>query len=265
MGNGSEIEKKGVTTLQQYGSFELEEMQEASAALPTGGGGDFFKPHVGKNTVRFLLPLQGRKGTKIWYKHFYSVGGDKKTVVCAKYQYKQPCPVCERGAKLAASPNKVDQRKARSFSPTAHVYANIVDMANPEKGVQLWKMSSGVFKGITAAIDLAGVGKTFADPVEGFNVLFMRSGEGMKTKYEGYTVARKPSPLPDAAELMANQVDVEQAESEPTDEQQDEAAGGEYEDRLPYEKPTAGRAQVRQAPRAASAPISYDEDDAELG
>ena len=265
---GNEIEKTGAKGLAQYGSFDLEEMQGAADKLPVGGGGNFYKPGQGKNVVRFIPPMQGKKPIKIWFKHYFQLGKDRRYIVCTKYQYNEHCPLCARAQKLRTSGNKADAAKAKSFDPQAQVYANIVDMKTPEKGVQLWTMSQGVFKKIMEAIDLAGVGKTFADPERGFNILFMRKGEGLNTEYTGHTVDRSPSPLPDAETLLASQIDVESCESPPTDEEQDDALEGEFEDKSA--RPKTDRAggsrrerSVNEAPAKQSArgEISYDDED----
>lgn len=226
----SAIEKSKPGTLAQYGSFDLEEMQETAEKLPTGGG-NYYKPKQGVNTVRFLPPPQGKKAMLIWYKHFFQIGNERRAIVCAKHQYNEPCALCARGAKLRATGNKIDARKARAFEPQAQVYVNIVDMDNPEKGVQLWQMSQGLFKDITSAIQVNKVGKVFTDPVKGYNIVFKRKGEGMATEYSAHSVDRESSELPKADELLSTQMDLEGAEGPPSDEQVDEALDGEFEDR----------------------------------
>lgn len=218
------------STLAQYGSFDLEEMQDAAKDLPTGST-NYFEPRQGKNVVRFMPPPVGKKATKIWYKHWFEMGGERKQVICTKFQFNQPCPICDKGAKLRSTGNKVDAKKARAFEPQSAVYANIVDMVDPEKGVQLWRISPGLFKDIMAAIDNAGVGKTFAHPEKGFNIVFTRTGESKKTKYKGHTVQREASELPGWQELLPQQMDLETVEQAPSDEEQDEALDGKYEAR----------------------------------
>jgi len=231
MATGNEIEKVGQQGMVQYGEFDLTMMEEAEKALPAGGG-NFFKPKEGKNVVRFMPPIAGKPPVKIWYKHFFSAGGEKKNIVCVKYQYNEHCPICERAARLRSSGNKLDLKKARAFEPSAHVYANIVDMQNPEKGVQLWTIPQGLFKKVRKAIDIAEVGKVFTDPQSGYNIVFNRTGTGPNdTEYDPVAVARQPSPLPGAVELMPTQMDLEAVEGPPSDEDQDAALEGEWEDK----------------------------------
>jgi len=229
MTTGNAIEKRSTTALAQYDDFNLEDMQKEAAALPSGGS-TYFKPHEGKNVVRFVPPPKGKKPWFTYHKHYFAIGNERKNILCTKYQFNQPCPICQKAMKLRASGNKLDMRKARALEPQSQVYINVVDMKNPEKGVQLWTMSPGVFKGIMDAIDNAGV-KGFADPVRGFNVIFKRVGQGTDTRYSGYTVAREASELPGWEELLPTQIDLAQVESAPTDEEQDEAIDGQFEER----------------------------------
>lgn len=255
----------GDSTLAQYGGFDLELMQEAGKGLPAGGG-NFFKPEEGTNIVRFLPPPLGKKGIYKWYKHHFSLGSDSRSLVCAKYQYNQHCPLCAEAAALRATGLRVDAAKAKAYDPKVAVYVNIVDMQNPEKGVQLWTMGAGMFKDIMTAIELAGVGKVFADPVKGYNILFVRKGQKMQTKYSGHTVAREPSPLPDAETLLASQIDLEACENPPTDDEQDEALGGHFE--VPtsnYQGGNKGRRREREVntrpSRGAAKEPDYDDEE----
>lgn len=230
-GNGNELAKRSHTdmVLAEYDDFNLENMQKEAAALPSGGSA-FFKPHQGKNVVRMLPPPKGKKQWLSYHKHHFSIGNERKNVICAKAQYGQPCPLCSKAAKLRSTGNKLDLRKARALEPTSQVYMNVVDMKNPEKGVQLWTMTPSVFKGVMDAIELAGVSNP-AHPLKGFNIIFKRKGEGLNTRYSGYTLAREATELPGWEELLPAQKDLLTVEEAPSDEQMEEALNGTFEER----------------------------------
>ncbi len=253
---GNELAKRSSSdmVLAEYEDFNLDKMQKEAAALPSGGGA-FFKPHQGKNVVRMLPTPKGREPWFTYHKHHFSLGNERKNVICAKYQYSQPCPLCQKAAKLRATGNKLDARKAKALEPSSQVYMNIVDMKNPEKGVQLWTMTPSVFKGIMDAIDLAGVSNP-AHPVKGFNIVFIRKGEGLDTRYKGYTLAREATELPGWEELLPTQKDLTTIEEAPSDEQIDEALGGEFEEREFKKKGDKGRKAD-----TVDADTSDDEDD----
>jgi hypothetical protein len=252
------IEKSKQAALAQYGSFDLEDMQKEAAELPTGGG-NFFKPHEGKNVVRFMPPPQGRKAFVTYHKHYFAIGKERKNIICTKYQYSQPCDICSKSAALRASGNKVDMRKARALEPQSQVYVNVVDMKNPEKGVQLWTMSPGVFKAIMDAIDTAGV-KGFADPIKGYNIAFKRTGQGTDTRYTGHTVARESTELPNWEELLPTQMDLSSVEEAPSDEQVEEALDGEFEERGGGKGSGGGKKERDVTPKRADAEDADDAD-----
>lgn len=218
----------GESQIVKYGSFDLTQMQEEADKLPAAFN-QGFKPKQGVNIVRFIPPVQGHRPMKTWHKHFFKAGGQNSAVVCAKLQEGQPCPICEKGQRLRASGNRADAQAARAFEPRSSAYVNVVDMEEPEKGVQVWKMSPGLFKDIMAAIEMADVGKVFADPARGYNIKFKRKGEGLATEYTGHSVARESSALPNADELIQGQPDLETVEQLPSDEEQDAALDGEFE------------------------------------
>lgn len=220
--------KREESAIAPYGDFDLGMMEDAEKSLPTGDK-RFYEARDGKNVIRFIPPLQGKKPFKIWNKHHFSAGGEKKAIICTKQDFNEPCELCKMRLKLASSASPKDQKQARAYEPRATVYCNVVDMMEPEKGVQVFRIPSGLFKSIRKAIDMAEVGKVFAHPEKGFNIKFVKTGTGLKTKYETVTVAREASPLPNAAELIANQLDLDGMEAAPTDEEVDEAVDGEFE------------------------------------
>jgi hypothetical protein len=250
----------------KYGDFDLGQMEDAEKALPAGGGGNFYEPKDGKNVIRFLPPLQGRKALVIWYKHFFSAGSERKTIVCTKMQFSQPCPVCDQRMKLASSSNRADQKLARGYEPSAKACVNIVDMKNPEKGVQVFRISPGLFKKIRKAIDIADVGKVFADPLKGFNIIFGKSGSGLNTEYDPVAVARESTPLADADELIQSQVDLETLEAAPSDEEQEEALDGEFESADARKGGRGGKDKGgdKDKGRSGRAPAARGTDDADI-
>jgi hypothetical protein len=241
------IEKRtpAAIALAEYEDFNLENMQKEAAALPSGSG-SFFKPHQGKNVIRMLPAPKGRAPWFTYHKHHFSIGKERKNVICAKYQYNQPCPLCQKAMKLRATGNKIDARKAKALDPSSQVYMNIVDMKNPEKGVQLWTMSPSVFKGIMDAIDTAGVSNP-AHPIKGFNIAFIRTGEGLDTRYKGYAVAREMSELPGWEELLPTQMNLAEVEAAPSDEDIEAALDGEFEEREPFKKESKGKSAKADA------------------
>ena len=245
--------------------FDMDRAEEAVQKLPSGGN-QFFKPCQKKNVVRFLPAPVGRKNFKVYHKHFFQIGNERKNVLCVKQQYGEPCPVCSRAAKMRGSGNRTDASHARALDPTSQVYMNVVDMKNPEKGVQLWTMTPNMFKNIMAAFDNADV-RNALDPVKGYNLVFTRVGEGLDTKYSGFTLARESSELPDWRNVLSSQLDLETLETSPTDEQLDDAVDGEYEQKKGKSDNKSSRESPRRSedrPRREREPGDDDDDSDDL-
>lgn len=223
--------KKEESAIVQYGSFDLGDLDEVEKDLPEGGAGGFFKMLEGKNVLRFIPPRQGQKGVYTWYKHYFEAGGERSAIVCVKMQCQEPCPICAKGSKMKSSGNRIDAKRARGFEPRAYVYANIVDMKNPEKGAQIANFSPGLFKEIRAQIDASDVGKLFAHPEKGFNIIITRKGMGRNDTTYKVTVARESSELANAMEFITTQADLTTVEEMPDDDRLEEALDGEFEEK----------------------------------
>lgn len=229
MSETKEITKKEDGEIVEYGSFDLGDLEEVEKELPVGGG-NFLKFAEGKTVIRFIPPRKGEKGVVTWYKHYFEAGGERKQIVCLKRQTGEHCPICAKGNKLKGSGNRLDAKRARAYEPRAYVYANVVNMKNPEKGPQTANFSVGFFKDIKAQIDASDVGRVFADPVKGYNIVVTRKGTGRNDTEYKVTVARESSELPNAAEIISTQADLSTIEEMPDDERLDEALDGDFAD-----------------------------------
>jgi hypothetical protein len=57
---------------------------------------------------------------------------------------KKPCPICEHRARLAKDP-EADENLVRDLGPKERQLWNVIDLDNPDKGVQLWDISFHLF------------------------------------------------------------------------------------------------------------------------
>lgn len=79
------------------------------------------------------------------------VGPEGRTVVCPAKTLGKKCPVCEYRTKLIAS--KGDETIIKELAPKERQLFNVVDTAEPDKGVQVWDVSYYLFgKALDAAI-----------------------------------------------------------------------------------------------------------------
>lgn len=218
------------TAITKYQEPDFDDLvKEEEKIKSTRVGTGFLKLGEGTTVLRFFPALPGKPWMKTWHKHFFQVGDERRTIICARAQANEPCPVCDKGKKLLTSGNRLDSKAARAFEPKAYVYVNCIDVKNPEKGVQIWSMSPNIFKDLLTAVGMAEVKAVFTNPEKGWNILVNRTGTGPKDTRYKVDVARTSTPLPDAAAIIESQHDLESVEALPSDEEADDALGGKFE------------------------------------
>lgn len=188
-------------------------IQEEAAKRKT----KFFQFKDGRNKVRILPPLH--KGGDFFRNmgQHWGLGPDGKSVVyCPQVCHGQPCPICEwLKSQYAALDNiadeveKAERKKVLDrISATPRYYVSLVDLKDPDKGVQVANLPRTVMEEIFNIMvdDEVGIGDV-TDPDKGFDILVDRSGTGLGTEYSVRAV-NTPTPLPDKS-VLANIVDLE--------------------------------------------------------
>jgi len=185
--------------------------QEALRKRAEGGGGrtsfvkgniQMFTPKEDSNLVRMLPPTwEGAEhyGYDI-YIH-YDVGGEGAAYLCPAKMKNKKCPICEEAART-----KTDEEYANQLRPGHRVLVWVIDRDKEDEGVKLWSMPMTIDRDLASlAVDKrSGELLLIDNPDEGYDVEFERAGKGMKTKYTGIRIGRKPSSLdnPDALEFI---------------------------------------------------------------
>jgi len=132
------------------------------------------------------------------------VGPDEGSYVCPKtFDSSAKCPLCVARAKVQ---KMGDEDLAESLRPRDRVAYNVVCYDNTkeeDKGVQVWEASAYLaednFKAAAKKRQKGGNNKTvsFADPDDGRTISFERTGQGVKTKYVGFTMDVRDEPISD--------------------------------------------------------------------
>lgn len=152
-----------------------------------------WRPAKGENFIRILPPSwddADHYGIDV-HVH-YSVGPEKATVLCLNQMKRKPCPVCQ--AKMRADRDH-DEELSKQLSPRSQTLVWMVDMKEKQKGPQIWAMSYTVERDIAKLAKDRQTGELYLldHPDEGYNVSFDRDGEGLKTKYSGFQIAKRPT------------------------------------------------------------------------
>lgn len=161
---------------------------------------EYFSPKAGDNTVRVLPPTwEGARHYGLDLFLHYGIGPDESAYLCPDKMNGDKCPLCEERATASGAG---EEDLAKALQPKGRVLVWVIDRKESSKGPLIWSMPAGLDKDIVnAAVDKStGEIYNIDDPSEnGYDVYFKREGEGIKTKYNGIQVARKPSPLSDDA------------------------------------------------------------------
>lgn len=176
-------------------------------ATQTGGAFDSYidskipryKVEAGENNIRILPPTWDdvetwgeNWGIVVWAHN--QIGPDNSSFLCLKKMKGEDCALCEARADV-----EDDEEAANALKPQKRIIAYIIDRDDEKTGPQWWGMPWTVDK----EISLRSIDKETNEPLlvdepdEGYDITFNRDGQGLKTKYNGVDIARKPSPIHD--------------------------------------------------------------------
>lgn len=185
-------------TMQKWGSYDVEAAKEEQEQVGKGAGG-FFKFEQGNNRVRFLPPPAGKRTPFVLVQqHFVQLPGMAAAASfnCPRAMASERCPVCDKADKLKASGNPVDFEEAKKLYPKLRVFANVIDRKHPEQGPQVIAYGKMVHEKLVKLRTDEDAGGDFTHPLEGFDIIIEKNGDGMNTKYE-VRPARQSTPLGD--------------------------------------------------------------------
>lgn len=161
----------------------VQQAQEAAAA----SGGEIYKFQQGRNVLRFLPALKGQGSPFVVTSQHYinDPNGDRPLVfACPKEMEDMFCPVCERVAELNRSRHASDRAQARELSASRRVFANAINMDNPDIGPVIVAFGTMIWTDLLAIRQNPHGGGDFTHPVLGREIVIERTGEGKKTRYK---------------------------------------------------------------------------------
>lgn len=165
--------------LVQYESYTVEDAEENEQELSKGSS-EFMKLAVGRNVVRVLPAMPGRKVFKVVSQHYLDVSGmdSAAVVVCPRLMNKEECPICSKVEELRRSGNPTDKKLADRMYARKRVYCNVVDRKEPEAGPKVLNFGKSIQDQINKIRKDPDGGGDFADPVNGFDLIIERTGTG---------------------------------------------------------------------------------------
>lgn len=175
-----------------------------------------FKPKEGENCVRIMPPTwedleKYGDGWELGVYLHYDVGPDNGVYLCLDKMTGETCPVCE--ARRTAEEDEADKLK-----PSYRSICWVIDRDNEKAGPLIWSLPITLFREINQrSVDKKTQTPILIDdPEEGYDLVFNRAGEKVKTKYTAVEVSRDPTPLHDDERLQQRWLDYIMENSLPT-------------------------------------------------
>ena len=154
-----------------------------------------YTPKAGDNTARIMPPTwpdATHYGFDIWV--HYGIGADNSAYLCPEKMKGEACAICdERKRALRAK----DEAYAKELAPNRRVAVWMIDRDNEKDGPKVWPMSWTIDRDISKISTDKRTNEFYwiDHPEDGYDIFFSRDGQGLKTKYSGFQLDRRPSPL----------------------------------------------------------------------
>ncbi len=234
--------------LVDFGDYTDEAAQEEAEDLAKSGG-QFAKIPIGESQWRILPPPKGETSPfKTVYQHYIKLPGMEKglTFACPRIHDRRHCPACAQANKLKGSTSKTDQRMARELQAGRRVMCNAIQRtSNGDVGPQILAFGKQIHEQLNNLRN-SRQGGNFTHPIEGFDIVIQRKGQGMDTEYH-VSAARDDSQLSESVEEMndwiSNQADLSSYALPPSEDELQEMM-----QQLPGAPTTGGGRSTRQLP-----------------
>lgn len=160
-----------------------------------------WKPKENTNRIRILPP--GSRFLAAWdqledcallyHIHYFKREGKQTEVSRCLAELKQPCPACETYRAFKKSTDLNLAERVKEIKPTAQYLMNIIDINDPQKGLQVWAANWTCWDAIITIMGKAAWGNVL-DPANGRNFeVTLTPGTRTKTGRNSYSVTPEPN------------------------------------------------------------------------
>ena len=178
----------------------LNQMQNATNNQSSGGGKQlFWKPSVGKQTVR-IVPFKYNKDNPFTEMKFYYGIGSKK-VMASPTNWGEKDPIVEFAKQLRQGSDKDNWRLAKKLDAKTRIFAPVIVRGEEDEGVKLWQFGKEIYEAFLQLAADEEVGD-FTDILNGRDIKLNTVGpESTGTPYNRTTIgpSMKTSPLSEDA------------------------------------------------------------------
>lgn len=189
----------------------LRKNQDDSFAAKDGGfsptcfaipdGVEMYRPKAGTNKID-ILPFIRKDGDPAYLLEYYQhtgVGLNNNREICLAKTFGKPCPICAERQRMINDGGSWQDDNVKALSPKRRCLYNVIDLLEPEKGVQLFEVSHFLFeKNMISDARDEDPDMVFADLEDGRTVAFKGresefNGKSSVNKFDSFTfLPRKP-------------------------------------------------------------------------
>lgn len=220
-----------MSLLDSYINYDLDEHEQAREEAKEKAATESsnrFKTQSGENVLRLLptptawVPWFKAQGIApnpflIGWFHFWErhdKPGHYIAFPCPQEMASKPCLACEEARKLNASQHDLERKMAEDMQPKHKAICNVIDRDNEDRGPLILEVSypyrkhkgKTQWEKINAIMTGARTRTNLIDPVNGYDFVIKKDGEGLDTTYTCSPV-RRESPLNDDDEVAIGWID----------------------------------------------------------
>ena len=150
----------------------LQEMQSKSAEKSDEKKKVFWKPSVGKQTVRIVPNKYNKKNpfTELYF--YYGIGNN---TMLSPTNWGERDPIAEFAKELRKTSDKENWRLARKLDPKVRIFAPVIVRGEEDQGVRLWQFGKETYMDFLNLADNEDVGD-FTDVASGRDIILTTVG-----------------------------------------------------------------------------------------
>lgn len=182
------------SSLVSFGSFTIEEAEQHAQEKASARGGKWLRLPEGKTQIRWIPPALGAKWCRVVYTHMVDTPTVKRVgFVCPRMEAKKPCPICDEAKRLSATNKERDRKKAKTLFPRRRLRANVIVRGKEHEGSKIFEFGPKIEDQLIMIRSDADFGGDFVHPIDGVDLIIIRTGMELATDYQ-VAVAKRGSP-----------------------------------------------------------------------